>query len=330
MAYIIAECGVNHNGYIDMAKDLMRAAADVGVDAVKFQMFHTEQLVLEAVSKAPYQGTIGTQASMLKELELSMSTMGDLQVMAANLDLDFIITPFDFQSLREVVALEPTRLKIASTDLSNTPFLRLAGEIWDGPLIISTGGHNQFHIEQAIRTLGCVPAILQCTSAYPCPPEEANLEVIAEFSRDFGLHTIGLSDHTTSIMTGAHAIGYGAEILEKHFTLDRAQDGPDHKASLDPLNMRTYVLQVEYAETLAGNRIKLVQPSEEDTIVSGQKHIIASRYIAIDEKLSPENCTTIRTGGKGMPAIEWDKTMGETADYEIPALTPLERWMLRS
>lgn len=305
--YIIAEAGVNHNGDIKLAYDLIDIAVNAGANAVKFQLFNTECLIKKDVKKAAYQvqarGDEQTQFDMLKALEIKNEDCIALAAYAAKKNIDFIVTPFDEPSLDFLLSLSLSALKISSTDLTNLAFIEKAAKA-NVPLILSTGMSEQSEVDKAIETLkGKVEdlVLLQCTSSYPAPAEELNLRVMQKYANDFDV-LVGYSDHTAGIGASPYAVAAGACVIEKHFTINKELDGPDHKASLSPSELKELVANIRSVETMLGSSIKQVSLCERENRLALQKCLVAAAPISEGDVFSVSNLIARRTGGQGIQA----------------------------
>lgn len=289
--YIIAEAGVNHNGRIDLAMRLVDAAHAAGADAVKFQTFRTESIVTRNARMAEYQkenlGSDDSQFRMLKALELSYEAFRELQAYAKTLGIDFLSTPDDEESLDFLVDdLGLPLIKVGSGEVTNLPYLRrIAAKC--KPLILSTGMSTLGEVERAVQLIREVNfrelVLLHCTTNYPCPPEEVNLKAMLTLKQAFAL-PVGYSDHTMGTEVPVAAAALGAEVVEKHLTLDTSMDGPDHRASLDPIEFARMVRQIRAVEAAMGDGVKWPNPSEEKIKALVRRRIVASR------KLHPGTC----------------------------------------
>ncbi|MFK8038662.1 MAG: N-acetylneuraminate synthase [Crocinitomicaceae bacterium] len=315
--FIIAEAGVNHNGSIDLAKKLVNVAADAGADAVKFQSFLTEELILTGVEKAGYQKETTEQSEsqfqMLKKLEFEVDKMKLLKRYCEEKNVLFLTTPFDEKSLDLLDDLVLDAYKISSTDTTNIGFLRRVAAK-NKPIILSTGMCSMHEVEHALSVLSEINSnviLLQCTSNYPVIAEEANLNVIKTFKDKFKM-IIGFSDHTPSIGASPYAVAMGAKVVEKHFTLNKDMEGPDHRASLNPQELSAYIKEIRTVEQYLGSFEKIPSESELDTKNRLQKCLVASNEIKKGEKITTNNIIAKRTGGIGIPANEFDNVIGKT------------------
>ncbi|MDD5136943.1 MAG: N-acetylneuraminate synthase family protein [Candidatus Omnitrophica bacterium] len=327
--YIIAEAGVNHNGRVDVAKRLIDAAAKAGADAVKFQMFRTEEIILKNVKKAPYQEKAviekEDQFRMLKSLELDFSSHQKLYEHCKKRKITYLCTPYDAVSLNNVVELGVRAIKIASTDLTNLFLLEKAAE--KGlPIILATGMSDGTEVRKAcahIYNKGCRDLILlHCTSNYPVGPEEVNLRAMATLAYEFGVLT-GFSDHTEGVGAAPYAIPLNACLIEKHFTLDKSMDGPDHRASLEPGEFKKLIASIRYAEKILGSDKKVVTRSESITKRLLQKYVIAKRDIKKGAEIVLSDLDAKRTGGSGVSPLSRGLLIGKKALRDIAKDEPI-------
>lgn len=314
---IIAEIGVNHNGSLSTALDLIEAAAQCGVDYVKFQSFKAEELVSETAPKVEYQienGVLGSsQYKMLLDLELSEQDFRAISAKCETLGIGFMSTPFGLKDLDFLLSLGMTVIKIASGEITNVPLLKKAAES-GRPVILSTGMSDFNDVEFAVSVLRKFGLrsndliILQCTSEYPCPPASANLRTIPELRNRFKA-AVGLSDHTIGIEAAIAAAALGAVFIEKHLTLDRGMAGPDHKASATPDEMSQLVKSVTLIEKLLGSGDKQPSKKELSTKMLVRRSIVASRNIDAGEVFDNDNLTT-RRPLDGICASNWLSMLG--------------------
>ncbi|MEM6262841.1 MAG: N-acetylneuraminate synthase [Bacteroidota bacterium] len=326
--FIIAEAGVNHNGSMDLARQLIDVAASSGVDAVKFQTFQAEKLVTRNARQASYQtentGKSESQFDMLKRLELSFDHFRELKAYTEEKGLVFISTPFDEEAIDFLDSIEVELFKAGSGDLTNIPYLkRMAAK--GRPTIISTGMALPKEVEEAVSSIlsqGLEDlVVLQCTSSYPCPPEAVNLRAMHELE-ELTACLIGYSDHTAGILAPTAAAAMGATVIEKHFTLDRALPGPDHKASLEPEELTEMVKQVRLVTTMRGDGKKRREPIEEDVAKVARKSVVTTRAIAAGVLITPEMLTTMRPG-TGLPPKYLDLLVGRTTSRHLEAHQPV-------
>jgi len=313
--FIIAEAGVNHNGNMNIAKQLIDIAFDAKVDAIKFQTFKVDNLILDSVPKAPYQQkttkATESQMNMLKKLELTRKQNIELKKYCQDKNIIFLTTPFDEESLDEIDELDLPAYKIASTDTTNLLFLKKVAKKGK-PIFLSTGMTYLSEIQMALETIyefNKDVLLLQCTANYPIRDNEANLEVLNTFKKYFDV-LVGYSDHTEGIGAAAFAIPMGAKVVEKHFTLDKSQDGPDHKASLSPKELKEFVNLVRKVDSFMGSNIKKPNLSEIETRASLQKCLVASNDIKKGEIFTENNIVGKRTGGKGISPIYYKDIIG--------------------
>ena len=317
--YIIAEAGVNHNGRLDLALELCDAAKEAGVDAVKFQTWKTENIVTASAKQAAYQtentGVEESQFDMLKKLELSYTQFEEIQQYCKKIGVDFLSTPDEEESLEFLMnTLHLPLVKIGSGEVTNIPYLRIIAS-YHKPVILSTGMSTLAQVAVAYDTLlkagATSVSLLHCTTNYPCPYDEVNLRAMMTLKDAFKCQ-VGYSDHTMGTEIPVAAVAMGAEIIEKHFTLDRNMEGPDHKASLEPQELKLMVQQIRHIETALGDGIKRPNKSEAENAKVVQKSILAKSAIKKGELLSAENLTVKRTG-EGISASLWDFVIGAPA-----------------
>lgn len=330
---IIAEAGVNHNGDIGLAKKLIAAAAAAGADLVKFQTFSAKNLVSSSAQKAEYQKktteSSESQLEMIQKLELSREDHAVLIQECSAHGIGFFSTAFDFQSfdlLMELGCLE--QIKIPSGELTNLPLLRYMSR-FGKPLLLSTGMANLGEIEAAIEAVEAAGTprhlitVLHCTTEYPTPMEDVNLRAMVAMKKAFGVST-GYSDHTAGIEIPLAAAALGATVIEKHFTLDRNLPGPDHKASLEPHELKAMVEGIRNVERALGDGVKRPSPSELKNKPIARKSLVAIRPIRAGETLSAENMAAKRPG-TGLSPMRWDEVIGRTAikDFAVDELITL-------
>jgi len=318
---IIAEVGVNHNGDIELAKKLIDVAVNAGADFVKFQTFNADRLATHAAKKADYQAQTTdrneTQHEMLRRLELTPAMHHELIAHCKMRKMEFFSTGFDIESVDFLASLGQNLFKIPSGEITNLPYLRHIGRLGK-PIILSTGMSNMPEIESAIKaleqagTLRSKITVLHCTTEYPTPMCDVNLRAMQSIQTELGV-AVGYSDHTLGIEVAVAAVAIGATVIEKHFTLDRTLPGPDHKASLEPAELKTMVSSIRNIELALGDRVKQLAPSEGKNILVARKSIVASKGIQIGERFSAENLTTKRPG-TGISPMRWDEVIGLTAN----------------
>lgn len=324
--YIIAEAGVNHNGSLDIALRLCNAAKEAGVDCVKFQTWQTEKIVTRKTEKAAYQSENtnnenGNQYDMLKKLELSYEDFRIIQEHCRKIGIDFLSTPDEEYSLAFLMEeLKLPVIKIGSGEVTNIPYLRQMAS-YCKPVILSTGMSTLAQVATAYDILLKYGApsvtLLHCTTNYPCPKNEVNLKAMQTLKEAFKC-PVGYSDHTMGIEIPIAAVAIGAEIIEKHFTLDRNMDGPDHKASLEPQELKEMIDAIRNIEVALGDGIKRPNKSEAECAKVVQKSILAKCPIKKGEMLSVENIT-VKRAGIGLSSAYWDLVIGSFAikDYAI-------------
>jgi N,N'-diacetyllegionaminate synthase len=322
-ALVIAEAGVNHNGDPTLAHALIDAAADAGADCIKFQSFVATEIVVPSLAKADYQQRSGdateSQISMLRALELNADVFAALMAHCERRGILFLSTPYDEPSVRMLDRLGVAGFKIASTDTTNTAFLRLVGGL-GRPILLSTGMCTIDEVAQAVGTLeaeGANFALLQCTSQYPAPVADTNLRAMRTLESRFG-RPVGFSDHTEGLGVSAWAVAAGACIIEKHFTLDRRMDGPDHAASIEPAELRELVGTIRAVETALGDGIKRIMPSEAGNKPMMQKRLVARRALLEGEAIDADMLACKRAPS-GLPASAWDSVMGRKTARAIAA-----------
>jgi N,N'-diacetyllegionaminate synthase len=317
---VIAEAGVNHNGSFLLAKKLIKVAVKAGADFVKFQTFDPDALVTCAVSKAGYQkkntGNSGNQRQMLAKLYLKRRHFVCLRKECRRHGIGFLSTAFDSGSLDFVESLKPEFHKISSGDIDNIPFLRQVAR-YGRPVILSTGMATMNEIRSALEVLiqAGLPKrkviLLQCHTEYPSQPFEINLKVMDTFRKKFGVQA-GLSDHSFGIPVSLAAAARGAKVVEKHFTLNRSMKGPDHRASLNPLELAEMVGGIRKIEQALGDGLKRPSAREKRIKKHVRKFLVAARPIRSGERLGPANLTLKRAGG-GIPASRWDAWLNKKA-----------------
>ena len=317
---IIAEAGVNHNGSLEMAKQLIDGAVNAGVDIVKFQTFKAEKLVSESAQKAAYQkettGAAESQYQMIKKLELDKETHQVLMDYCQQQGIEFLSTPFDFESIELLHQLGLNIYKIPSGEITNYPYLKALAK-YNKRVIMSTGMARIGEIEDALEALTCNGTdrekitILQCNTEYPTPFDDVNLNAMLTIKQAFNL-PVGYSDHTRGIEVPIAAVAMGATVIEKHFTLDRTLPGPDHKASLEPHELKAMVTAIRNVDKAMGNGIKTPSPSEKKNMPIARKSIVAYREIQAGEIFTDENITTKRPGD-GISPMRWNEILGRKA-----------------
>ena len=329
---IIAEAGVNHNGDLGLARQLIEAAAASGADLVKFQTFNANRLATHDAKKADYQNkTTDSQESqheMLRRLELSPEMHQELVAHCAKSNIGFFSTGFDNESIDLLLSLGQDHFKIPSGEITNLPYLRHVGRL-GRKVILSTGMATVGDIEAAISILeqsGTPRAnitVLHCTTEYPTPMAEVNLRAMQSIKAAFGV-AVGYSDHTSGIEVAIAAVAMGALVIEKHLTLDNHLPGPDHKASLEPGEFKAMVTAIRNIEEALGDGIKRLTPSELKNKPIARKSLVSNRPIKAGELFSVENITAKRPG-TGISPMRWDEVIGRRAarDYFADELIEL-------
>jgi N,N'-diacetyllegionaminate synthase len=314
---IVAEIGINHNGNMDIAMEMVEKAKESGADMVKFQTYQTEELVIKGSNLADYQKEGGSsldQYTMLKKYELSEINFRSLRDFCIQQDIGFFSTPFDLPSIDLLNRLGQKLWKIPSGEITNIPYLKKISTM-PGSFILSTGMATLQEIKSALQFFSNRNIVLlQCTSEYPTPPENVNILTINNFREEFNVE-IGFSDHTKGSTAAIMAVALGATIIEKHFTLDLNMDGPDHKASLNPLQFKTFVEHIRLSERMLGEKLKSTSKSEEELKKNTRKSIYAKSKISKGDLFSESNLTTKRPE-LGLSAIHWDKIIGTKSNKD--------------
>lgn len=320
--YVIAEAGVNHNGSLEIARKLVEKAAAAGANAVKFQTFRADTLVSRDAPKAKYQQATTdageSQFEMLKKLELSEAAHRELKGVCTSLGIDFVSTPFDITDIPLLSALDIPFFKVPSGALTDLPYLR-AVNACRKPVVLSSGMATDDEVAAALAVFrDCPVTLLHCTTEYPCPYADVNLRAMLSLRDRFGL-PVGYSDHTQGIEVAIAAAAMGAVVVEKHFTLDRGMDGPDHKASLEPQELKDMVAAIRnVSAAMSGDGCKRPSRAELDIAAVARKSIVAKCAIRKGEVFSEENLTT-RRPGTGLSPMCWDDVMNRPArrDYGV-------------
>lgn len=321
---VIAEAGVNHNGSLKMAKELIRTAADANADYVKFQTFNSKLVVTESADKADYQikntGVKESQLEMISKLELSHRDHHELIEHAKQCGIKFISTAFDLPSVDFLRELDCELFKIPSGEITNLPYLRHVGACGK-PIILSTGMSSLGEIENALKILEDSGTdrekitLLHCTSEYPAPLVDVNLRVIKTLQQAFGLN-VGYSDHTEGIEVAIAAVALGATIVEKHFTLDKSLPGPDHKASVEPEELKSLVNALRNINIALGDGRKRVTTSELENIKVARKSLVAATGIKKGEHFTIKNIT-VKRPGVGINPMRYDEIIGRLAPRDF-------------
>ena len=324
--FIIAEAGVNHNGNIEIATRLIEIASEAGADAVKFQTFKTENCITSYAPKANYQiqttGQSENQYEMVKKLELDIKSHRILMDYCKQKNIMFLSTAFDLDSVDLLDELGLEIFKIPSGEITNLPYLRKIAKL-NKKIILSTGMANLGEIENAVNILvenGTKRekvTVLHCNTEYPTPICDVNLKAMLTIKEAFKV-PVGYSDHTLGINIPLAAVTMGAEVIEKHITLDKNMDGPDHRASLEPHELKEMVVAIREIEKALGDGIKKTMKSEEDNKLLGRKSIVAITPIKKGEILSEVNLG-VKRPGNGISPMEWDRVIGSKAirDFQI-------------
>ena len=321
---IIAEAGVNHNGDLSTALDLIDAAVECGADIVKFQTFTATSLVTASAERAKYQKINAkdptTQLEMLKALELDINEFQVLIDHCSKRNIEFCSSAFDAQSLGHLIAMGQKIIKIPSGEITNLPYLRSVGN-YDFPTILSTGMSTLNEVENAVSALESAGlkknnlTILHCNTQYPTPLRDVNLHAMQTIANHFGTE-VGYSDHTEGIEVSIAAVSLGASVIEKHMTLDRSAAGPDHFASLEPQKFAEMVKYIRAVECALGTGLKEPSDSEFENIAIVRKSIVASKIIKKGEVFSEDNLTTKRPGN-GISPMLWDEVVGQRASRDF-------------
>lgn len=328
---IIAEAGVNHNGNLEMAREMVRVARRCGADYVKFQTAVPELVISSIAPKAEYQeettGKEESQLEMCRAIHLPLGDYAGLASLCASEGIGFMSTPFDLVSIDCLAALNMDYWKIPSGEITNLPYLRKIAKI-GGRVILSTGMSTLSEVEDAVKVLedNGIPRrdviLLHCTTQYPAPYASVNLRAM-DALRSLGTGGVGYSDHTNGIEVSVAAAAMGACVIEKHFTLDKNLPGPDHRASLEPAELRALVDAVRHVEAAMGTGVKEVAAAEAPNITVARKSIVAARDIKAGEVFSEENIT-VKRPGNGISPMLWDSVLGKTAARDFKADTLIE------
>jgi len=326
---IIAEAGVNHNGSMDIAKQLIGVAANSGADYVKFQTFKAKFLVTESAEKAEYQKHLTEDSEshfeMIKRLELDKDAHLNLISYCEKKNIKFLSTAFDSESVDLLSELDIPFFKIPSGEITNLPYLRHIGGI-KKPVVMSTGMATLEEVHSAMDVLLKAGVkkddltILHCNTEYPTPMKDVNLRAMLTIRDELGVK-VGYSDHTLGIEIPIAAVTLGAKIVEKHFTLDRSLPGPDQAASLEPEELKAMVSAIRNIECALGNRLKTPSQSEKKNMPIARKSIVAKKFINKGELFSEKNLA-VKRPGTGISPMDWDEVLGKTAetDYQMDDL----------
>lgn len=322
---VIAEAGVNHNGDMGLAGQMIRVAAGAGADYVKFQTFSADRLVTRRAAKAGYQarltGADETQHAMLRRLELSETMHRQLLSVCKDSGIGFLSTGFDEQSVDLLAGLGQEFFKVPSGEITNLPYLRHVGA-YRRRILLSTGMATLADVDAALQALdgagtarGLV-TVLHCSTAYPTPDDQANLRAMVTMRDGLGV-AVGYSDHTLGTEIALAAVALGATVIEKHFTLDRRLEGPDQGASLEPTELEALVRGIRRVELALGDGIKRVMPDEAENLASARKSVVAAKSIRKGELFDAKNLA-VKRPGTGISPMQWDGLLGTRAhrDYE--------------
>ena len=321
--FIIAEAGINHNGLIENAYKLIDVAVEAGVDAVKFQTFKAKNLVTKNANKADYQkqttNKSETQFEMINKLELDIDAHKKIIKYCKAKDIMFLSSPFDHDSIDMLNELGVEIIKIPSGEITNLPYLRHIGSL-SKQLILSTGMSTLQEVGDALTIL--IDAgmkkenitILHANTMYPTPMEDVNLNAMHTIQREFDI-TVGYSDHTLGIEVDIAAVTMGASIIEKHFTLDKSMKGPDHKASLEPEELKAMVVAIRNTEKALGDGLKIPSRSEKSNMINARKSIVANQTIKKGDILTEENIV-VKRPGHGISPMNWDDVIGSVAEKD--------------
>lgn len=330
--FIIAEAGVNHDGSTERALAMVEAAAAAGADAIKFQTFTAQNLITQNAPKADYQKNGNnpeeTQLEMVRKLELSKSAHREIISKCKALDIEFLSSPFDLPSVVFLSELGLDTIKIPSGEITNLPYLKEVGRLGKR-VFLSTGMADLGEIEDALDVLtgSGTPieniTILHCTTGYPTPFEDVNLNAVVTMKYAFPKAAIGYSDHTQGIEAAIAAVAIGAKVIEKHFTLDKARSGPDHSASLEPDELAVLVKGIRNIERAMGSGVKKPTPTDLSNISIVRKSLVAACPIQKGERFTPDNVTAKRPG-TGISPMRWEEFMGRTADKNYEKDAPLD------
>lgn len=336
---IIAEAGVNHNGSLDRAREMVRVAKAAGVDYVKFQTAVPEKVISSIAPKAEYQketdGEGRSQLDMCRAIHLPLSDYAGLRLLCEEEGVGFMSTPFDLESLDLLGTMNPDYMKVPSGEITNLPYLRGVAALGI-PVIISTGMATIPEIVDAVEILTGASErypsssrltrddiiVLHCNTEYPTPMADVNLRAMEEIRKATGCR-VGYSDHTQGIEVPVAAVALGASVIEKHFTLDRNLPGPDHKASLEPDELALMVKSIRNVEQALGSPHKHVTESERKNMVVARKSIVAARDIKAGEIFTADNIT-VKRPGNGISPMRWNEVIGQRASRDFPYDTLIE------
>ncbi len=320
--FIIAEAGVNHNGSLELAKDLVRAAKASGADAVKFQTFQAERLATRTAQKAKYQKRTTareeSQLTMLRRLQLGERAHRSLLEFCRKMEIQFLSSPFDEESADLLAKIGVPTFKIPSGEITNLPFLRHIAKK-KKPMILSTGMANLGEVEEAVHTIKsegrCQLSLLHCVTEYPAPYDEINLRAMETLRQAFGL-PVGYSDHTPGIEVAVAAVALGAVVIEKHLTLDQSLPGPDHKASLEPEQFSCMVRSIRNVSLALGDGIKRPAPCEIPNMTVARKSIVAARDLDPGHKIAAVDLL-VKRPGNGIPPKQLPLVIGRRVSKAV-------------
>jgi len=325
--FIIAEIGINHNGIINNAKKLINVAKNCGADAVKFQTYNTHNLISKSQTLMSYQKrnmrSSISQFKMLKKCELTKIQFLELKKYCDKKKIEFISTPYDYESALMLKKIGVKKIKIASTDANNIPLIKEILKL-NIETIISTGTTNEKEFDIIYKIIKKIPAkkkisYLHCISYYPCPIEILNLNVIKNYRNKYNI-PIGFSDHSNSVISGAIAIALGANIIEKHITLNKKLFGPDHKSSLEPNEFRTYISNIKEAEKMLGSGIRILKTIEKKVKIQMQKSIYLINDIKKNDIINLKNII-IKRPASSLKPLFLNKILGKKAKRDIKKMT---------
>lgn len=330
---IIAEAGVNHNGSMELAKEMVRKAKEADVDYIKFQTFVPKKLVSQYADKADYQkettGGDQSQLQMLEKLVLTYDDFVELRDYCNEVGIGFISTPFDLDSIDFLETLNMDFWKVPSGEVTNLPYLEKIGKT-GRDVVISTGMCEMSEIIDALKVLeesgtGKI-TVLHCNTEYPTPYGDVNLKAMLHIGRETE-KTIGYSDHTLGIEVPIAAVALGATVIEKHFTLDKTMEGPDHRVSLEPEELKAMVSAIRHIEAGLGDGIKRRTASESKNVSVARKSIVAKKHIAKGEAFTEDNIT-VKRPGTGINPMKWYEVLGKTSDQEYAEDQMISRGVL--
>ena len=324
--FIIAEAGVNHNGKLELAYKLVDVAAEAGADAVKFQTFKPEKVVSKFAKKAEYQkettGLAESQLEMIKKLDLGYEAFVELKKYCDKKGIVFLSTPFDLDSIKFLDQLGMNIFKVPSGEITNLPYLRKVGSL-NKQVIMSTGMADLKEVKEALDVLiSCGTdkegiTVLHCNTEYPTPFDDVNLKAMLTIRNELSVK-VGYSDHTLGIEVPVAAVALGAEVIEKHFTLDKNMEGPDHRASLEPDKLKAMVSAIRNIEKAMGDGIKRPSPSELKNKPIARKSIVAAKDIRKGEAFTEKNLA-VKRPGTGISPMRWDEIIEQKAERDYKA-----------